>query len=116
MLFLPEIPHQAAARQVVHVQVQEEVGAALHELGISHTIAAPSDGGLLKPDLALTLTPGRVALSVDGASSFSINPPHQPLGSAILSWRLLMLYGWKVCPHYPRPSQVSIADSAVHQV
>ena len=84
----------------MYAQVQEEVSAVLHELRISHTVAAPSDGGLLKPDVALTLTLGRVALSVDGASSFSINPSHQPLGNAILGWRLLMLYGWKVCSPY----------------
>ena len=79
------------------MQAQGEVGAVLHDMGISHVIATSSDGGLLKPDLALTLPSGQVALSVDGASSFSINSPYQPLGDAILGWRLLMLYGWKVC-------------------
>ena len=78
------------------VQVLEEVGAALRDLGISHAIAAPSDEGLLQPDMALTSIPGRVALLIDGASKFSINPPHQPLGNAILNCRLLMLRGWKV--------------------
>lgn len=89
------------------MQVLEDIGAALRELGITYATAPPSEGGLLKPDLALTSLPGRVALSVDGASSFSINPPHQPLGHAILGWRLLMLRGWKVRSQHPRAGQVS---------
>lgn len=91
----------------VGVQVLEDVGAALRELGITYAFAPSSEEGLLKPDLALTSLPGRVALSVDGESSFSINPPHQPLGHAILEWRLLMLRGWKVCSLTLRAGHVS---------
>ena len=97
----------------VCVQILEDVGAALRNLGISYSDTTPSEGGLFKPDLALTSLPGKVALSVDGASSFSINPPHQPLGHAILGWRLLMLHGWKVRTHHPRMSQVSEALPAL---
>ena len=68
----------------------------MHDLGIDLDIAIASDGGLLKPDLALSLPSGRVALSLDGPSSFSINSPYQPLGDTILGWRLLMLHDWKV--------------------
>ena len=95
------------------MQVLEDVGAALRELGVSYAAAPPSEDGLLKPDLALTSLSGQVALSVDEASSFSINPPHQPLGHAILGWRLLMLRGWKVRSHHPETGQVS-ADMLCH--
>ena len=78
------------------MQAQEEVSAALQDLGIKHSVGTASNGGLLKPDLKLSLPSGRVALSVDENSRFSINSPYQPLGDAILGWRLLMLHDWKV--------------------
>ena len=81
------------------VQAQEEVSAALHAMGIDHEVAPTSDGGMLKPDLAIQSPSGRIALSVNGASDFCANSPYQPQGDAILGWRLLMLYDWKVCAH-----------------
>ena len=78
------------------VQAQEEVSAALHAMGVDHKVAPTSDGGVLKPDLAIISPSGRIALSVNGASDFCANSPYQPQGDAILGWRLLMLYDWKV--------------------
>ena len=78
------------------VQAQEEVSAALSAMGVDHEVAPTSDGGVLKPDLAIISPSGRIALSVNGASDFCANSPYQPQGDAILGWRLLMLYDWKV--------------------
>ena len=78
------------------VQAQEEVSAALHAMGVDHEVAPTSDGGVLKPDLAIISPSGRIALSVNGVSDFCANSPYQPQGDAILGWRLLMLYDWKV--------------------
>ena len=93
------------------VQAQEEVSAALHAMGVDHEVAPASDGGVLKPDLAIKSPSGRIALSVNGASDFCANSPYQPQGDAILGWRLLMLYDWKVCACW-----INMVDNPCHCV
>ncbi|CAK0784210.1 hypothetical protein CVIRNUC_007414 [Coccomyxa viridis] len=96
MLPLTKAAWQDKLKSIPVSQAQEEVSAALHAMGVDHKVAPTSDGGVLKPDLAIISPSGRIALSVNSASDFCANSPYQPQGDAILGWRLLMLYDWKV--------------------
>lgn len=67
-------------------------------MGIPHTANALIEGGLLTVEVAIARPPHHqpTALLVEGPGAFSCNVPHQPLGTTLLRWRMLLTCNWRV--------------------
>ena len=67
-------------------------------MGVPHTASALIEGGLLTVEIALARQPHHqpTALLVEGPGAFSCNVPHQPLGTTLLRWRMLLTCNWRV--------------------
>ena len=67
-------------------------------MGVPHTANALIEGGLLMVEVALARQPHHqpTALLIEGPGSFSCNVPHQPLGTTLLRWRMLLTCNWRV--------------------
>lgn len=91
------------ARQLetAHVSgMQADVAAALEAAGVAAEPEYFIDAAIAAVDLAVLPEAGdgggEVAVEVDGASHFTVNPPHVPLGKSVLRWRALEAAGCSV--------------------
>ena len=94
----------------VHVSItQSDVANTLRNVGFDcelEYIAAEDipavDVAVLSQQHDENMNGRPIAVEVDGASHFTVNAPHAPLGKSILRWKALEKCGWKVVsvPYY----------------
>lgn len=87
--------------QKSHVSItQSDVAATLRRAGIKCELEYPAAEDIAAVDVAILAETAEderpVAVEVDGASHFTVNSPHAPLGKSVLRWKALEECGWKV--------------------